>query len=55
LFGRGLEGARSPIGRVIPCATDVGGLPLFEEAFATGVAAAEAALARLGRPTPTVL
>jgi len=40
---------------VIPCAADVGGLPLFEQAFALGVSAAEQALARLGRGTPTML
>lgn len=58
LFGEALARARAPLGtsgRVIPCAADVGGLPLFEQAFALGVAAAEQALARLGRPTPTML
>ena len=47
--------ARAPIGRVIPCAADVGGLPLFEEAFAMGVRGAESALARLGKDATTVL
>jgi glycine/D-amino acid oxidase-like deaminating enzyme len=50
LFGPELAAARAPVGRVLPCAADVTGLPLFEEAFHAGVAAAEAALTRLGRP-----
>jgi len=48
LFSPTAELARAPIGRVIPCAADTGGLPLFEQAFANGVDAAELALARLG-------
>jgi glycine/D-amino acid oxidase-like deaminating enzyme len=48
LFGDALAQARAPIGRVLPCATDTGGLPLFEEAFAGGVLAAEEAMARIG-------
>lgn len=55
LFGRGRAIARRPLGRVLPCAADVGGLPLFEEAFAGGVAAAEEALRRLGRPPQEIL
>lgn len=55
LFGAERALARGPQGRVIPCAADVGGLPLFEEAFAGGVAAAELALARLGRPVAEAL
>jgi phytoene dehydrogenase-like protein len=55
LFGRERAVARGPLGRVIPCAADVGGLPLFEEAFAGGAAAAELALARLGRPVAEAL
>lgn len=55
LFGGVLDVARATIGRVIPCGADVGGLPLFEEAFASGVLAAEEALARLGRPAPSML
>lgn len=50
LFGEGRAVARRPIGRVLPCAADVGGLPLFEEAFTGGVRGAEWALAALGRP-----
>ncbi|MCA9706370.1 MAG: FAD-dependent oxidoreductase [Myxococcales bacterium] len=50
LFGEGRAVARRPVGRVLPCAADVGGLPLFEEAFCGGVAAAERALTHLGRP-----
>lgn len=49
LFGPELALAAAPIGRVLPCAADVGGLPLFEQAFTHGVLAAEQALARLGR------
>jgi phytoene dehydrogenase-like protein len=48
LFGEGLELARAPIGRLIPCATDVGGLPLFEEAFYAALAGADWALGELG-------
>jgi glycine/D-amino acid oxidase-like deaminating enzyme len=55
LFGPALATARAPIGCVIPCGADVGGLPLFEEAFTSGVAAAEEALARLGRPEASLL
>ncbi len=55
LFGEGLRQARAEVGRVIPCAADVGGLPLFEEAFAAGVRAAERALAQLGRSEATIL
>lgn len=50
LFGPGLASARLPVGRVLPCAADTGGLPLFEEAFAGGVRGAEWALDHLGRP-----
>jgi phytoene dehydrogenase-like protein len=55
LFGPDRTVARRPLCCVLPCAADVGGLPLFEEAFAAGVAAAEQALARLGRPVAEVL
>lgn len=47
LFGEGLARAREPIGRVLACATDVGGLPLFEEAFSMGIEAAAWALRRI--------
>lgn len=50
LFGEGRATARASIGRVLPCAADVGGLPLFEEAFVGGVRAAEWALASLDAP-----
>lgn len=50
LFGPGRAQAARPIGRVLPCAADVGGLPLFEEAFAGGVRGAQWALAQMGRP-----
>ena len=55
LFGGARTVAAAAIGRVLPCASDVGGLPLFEEAYAGGVRAAEAALTRLGRPEATIL
>ena len=55
LFGDALALARAPIGRVRPCAADVAGLPLFEEAFYQGVAAAERALAGLGSRAPSLL
>lgn len=48
LFGGALELARAPIGCVRGCATDVGGLPLFEEAFYAAIEAADWALDRLG-------
>lgn len=37
---------RAPVGAVRACATDVGGVPLFEQAFCNGVGAAEWALHR---------
>ncbi len=40
--------ARQPIGRVWPCAADVAGLPLFEEAFYCGRSAATQVAAALG-------
>jgi phytoene dehydrogenase-like protein len=55
LFGGALDLARAPIGRVRPCAADTAGLPLFEEAFYAGVRAAEAALADVGRPGPSIV
>jgi phytoene dehydrogenase-like protein len=48
LFGGALDRARAPIGCVRACATDVGGLPLFEEAFYAAIEAADWALDRLG-------
>ena len=48
LFGSTLRQAATPIGKVLPCAADIGGLPLFEQAFTHGTAAAEEALQRLG-------
>jgi len=55
LFGDALAQARAAIGRVQPCAADVAGLPLFEEAFYAGVGAAESALARIGLHTPSIV
>ena len=48
LFGDALELARAPIGRVFACATDVGGLPLFEEAFYASLAGADWARGLVG-------
>jgi hypothetical protein len=53
LFGPDLALARKALGAIVPCAADVSGLPLFEEAFAGGCAAADEALRRLGREVPT--
>nr|WP_263430133.1 NAD(P)/FAD-dependent oxidoreductase [Nannocystis pusilla] len=55
LFGPALARARAPIDRVRPCAADVAGLPLFEEAFYQGSSAALAALVDLGRAAPDAL
>ncbi len=55
LFGGTLDLARAPLGRVRPCAADTAGLPLFEEAFYSGVLAAEAALTDVGHPAPTIV
>jgi hypothetical protein len=52
LFGGTLDVARAPVGCVWPCATDVGGLPLFEEAFYAAIEAADWALARVGGVRP---
>jgi hypothetical protein len=49
LFGAARRAAAAPVGRVIPAAADVTGLPLFEQAFDGGVRGAAAALLRLGR------
>ncbi|MBK6915929.1 MAG: FAD-dependent oxidoreductase [Deltaproteobacteria bacterium] len=48
LFGPAAAAAAAVIGRVYPCAADCAGLPLFEQAFANGVGAAEHAAADLG-------
>nr|MCH9681609.1 twin-arginine translocation pathway signal [Deltaproteobacteria bacterium] len=55
LFGRERMVAAAAVGRVQPCASDVAGLPLFEEAFCGGVRAAERALTRLGHPPSQVM
>ena len=55
LFSPTLRQAAAPIGAVLPCAADVGGLPLFEQAFCGGVFAAEEALARLGVQADTII
>lgn len=53
LFGGVREAAARPRGRVHVAAADLGGLPLFEEAQASGVRAAEEVLAALGREEAT--
>ncbi|MBK9753643.1 MAG: NAD(P)-binding protein [Nannocystis sp.] len=55
LFGDALATARAPIARVRPCAADITGLPLFEEAFYAGVRAAEAALTQLGHAATSII
>ncbi len=55
LFGEGLEVAKQAVGVVIPCATDVGGVPLFEQAFCNGVSAAEKALGVAGVPSGAMI
>ncbi len=55
LFGETLARAAAPIGVVHPCATDVGGVPLFEQAFCNGVRAAERALLAAGQPVDTII
>ncbi|RMH00068.1 MAG: twin-arginine translocation pathway signal protein, partial [Deltaproteobacteria bacterium] len=53
LFGGPRDRAAAPVGAVVPCAADTAGLPLFEEAFASGIRAAARAIARAGRrPDP---
>ena len=55
LFSDRLALAAAPVGVVLPCATDVGGVPLFEQAYCNGIRAAETALARAGVPTATLV
>lgn len=45
LFGDGLRVAKDRVGVVQACGTDVGGVPLFEQALCNGVAAAEGIVA----------
>jgi protoporphyrinogen oxidase len=49
MFGASRRLAQKPLGRVHFAHSDLSGIPLFEEAQARGVAAAEAALGALGR------
>jgi hypothetical protein len=49
LWGEARRAAAAPRGRVHFAAADLGGLPLFEEAQAAGVRAAEEVLAAMGR------
>ncbi|MBX7084316.1 MAG: FAD-dependent oxidoreductase [Nannocystaceae bacterium] len=55
MFGPAAAQASAPVGRVRPCAADCSALPLFEQAFANGVAAAEAVLARGDANVATML
>ena len=55
LFSDALATARAPIARLRPCAADVTGLPLFEEAFYAGVRAAEAALTQIGHAAASIV
>jgi protoporphyrinogen oxidase len=55
LWGGVREAAARPRGRVHVAAADLGGLPLFEEAQASGVRAAEEVLSALGRDEETWL
>lgn len=48
LFGDALALARAPIGRVIACSADVGGLPLFEEAFHAALAGVSWVIGEIG-------
>ena len=50
LFGGDRDAARAPFGGLHFAHSDVGGLPLFEEAFAAGVRAAEEVLGARGIP-----
>lgn len=55
LFGPAAASASAVVGRVYPCAADCAGLPLFEQAFANGVDAAERAAATLGVRADSIL
>lgn len=55
VWGRERQEAARALGRLIPGHSDLSGFSLFEEAQHRGVAAAERALALLGRPSPTLL
>jgi protoporphyrinogen oxidase len=54
LFGSARQLAQAPVGRVHFAHSELSGIPLFEEAQARGVAAAEAALRQLGREAPAL-
>jgi hypothetical protein len=55
LWGAARAAAAAPVGCVHFAHADLGGMSLFEEANHFGVQAAEAVLARMGRPGPTWL
>jgi monoamine oxidase len=54
LFGAARQVAEKPLGRVHFAHSELSGIPLFEEAQARGVRAAEAALRQLGRPVTSL-
>lgn len=54
LFGAARKQAQLPVGAVHFAHSDLSGIPLFEEAQARGVHAAEAALRQLGRDVPAL-
>jgi hypothetical protein len=54
LFGRARRQAQQPVGSVHFAHSDLSGIPLFEEAQARGVHAAEAALRQLGLDVPSL-
>jgi hypothetical protein len=54
LFGGARRQAQQPVGAVHFAHSDLSGIPLFEEAQARGVQAAEAALRQLGREVPAL-
>lgn len=54
MFGAARKEAQKPVGRVHFAHSELSGIPLFEEAQARGVLAAEAALRQLGREAPAL-
>jgi protoporphyrinogen oxidase len=54
LFGAARRQAQEPVGAIHFAHSDLSGIPLFEEAQARGVSAAEAALRQLGQDVPAL-